>query len=832
MQLVEGSALNAHLALHCGIVEKAANIHASIGRENGDLAGLACKMMNALMDASRETEALFLESDWPRILTGSVQGHLSHIHTLRYATRLMAKMCKIKPHIGKAQKEHCADALQAALVLHKADDAFVRDACETVSLLYYRGDAAVQQAGSSMVELLVRTVVCHPTVPETQEAVLVALAAVVTRSEVNCRLAHGVRATESCVNLIVQYPENPAILQACLLVLVNIAEMVPEAVAALQDLNAIPLVLEVLERNATSIVLVRLSLRLLGRLCSDSAEARRRAVRAGVLDLAFVAVAPAMHEAANALTYLNLLGVLCQDGFEVAEHRNTFDAILTSIKLHSAQGPLVKKACSVFKQIQAGSLSEAPAGCLKALLPCFVQVMVTRNEIETPSMCCEIVGELCLEDAELAALAGGVGAVDATLNHLRFVAAARTPDAAGTETALVALTRMMIAGDDLRERFTERADELVQVLIGLAKVHAANPAVLGCTCKAVSLLMMDHGKCLDILEAGGMELALQAIDAHADDGRLVGRSIEVVTMAADVGPGSDRDSAAAGLDAFARAGRAAIRAGLSERSNQKLLSTCVGAVSKILASFPDLVATFTGEGLLELIHLALEAHVAQKPALHLDLQLLTRVLAIPETRAAGGVEELLLPVVAKVAEKHRGDVYILKPSLAALTSLSSRTRALTSPAAESAVAVVTGVIKNNQLDSRIVASGCRALASLCKRTPARRIARDIGALDLCVELQELHGGTESGVAAERAASALGGMLDLEPGHPPALAHHREGGWAGTPAGEETDRPGATVTRMSPQAQRAFLRGVERGMRDSSPGPRRQALLRASTAAES
>ena len=49
MQLVKGSAPNAHLALHCGIVEKAANIHASIGSENGDLAGLACKMMmNAL----------------------------------------------------------------------------------------------------------------------------------------------------------------------------------------------------------------------------------------------------------------------------------------------------------------------------------------------------------------------------------------------------------------------------------------------------------------------------------------------------------------------------------------------------------------------------------------------------------------------------------------------------------------------------------------------------------------------------------------------------------------------------------------------------------------
>ena len=829
MQLVEGSALNAHLALRCGIVEKAANIHASIGSENGDLAGLACKMMNALMDASRETEALFLESNWPRILTGSVQGHLSHIDTLRQATRLMAKMCKIKPHIGKAQKEHCADALQAGLVLHKTDDAFVRDACETVSLLF-RGDAAVQQAGSSMVELLVRTVVCHPTAPETQEAVLVALAAVVTRSEVNCRLAHGVRATESCVNLIVQYPENPAILQACMLVLANIAEMVPEAVAALQDLYAILLALEILERNATSIILVRLSLRLLGRLCSDSAEARRRAVRAGVLDLAFAAVAPAMHEAANALTYLNLLGVLCQDGFEVAEHRNTLDAILTSIELYSAQGPLVKKACSIFKQIQAGSLSEAPAGCLKALLPCFVQVMVTRNEIETPSVCCEIVGELCLKDAELAALAGGVGAVDATLNHLRFVAAARTPDAAGTETALVALTRMMIAGGDLRERFMERADELVQVLIGLAEVHAANPAVMGCTCKALSLLMMDHGKCLDILEAGGMELALQAIDAHADDGRLVGRSIEMVTIAADVGPSSDRDSAAAGFDAFARAGRAAIRAGLSERSNQKLLSTCVGAASKILASFPDLVATFTGEGLLELIHLALEAHVAQKPALHLDLQLLTRVLlASPETRADGGVEALLLPVVAKVAERHRGDVYILKPCLAALTSLSSRTRALTSAAAGSAVAVVMGVIKNTQLDSRIVASGCRALASLCKQTPARRIARDIGALDLCVELQELHGTTEPGVAAERAASVLGGMLDLEPGHLPA--HYREGGWAGTPAGEETDCPGA-MTRMSPQAQRAFLRGVERGMRDNSPGPQRQALLRANTAAES
>ena len=46
---------------------------------------MACKMMNALMDASRETEALFLESNWPRILTGSVQGHLSHIDTLRQA---------------------------------------------------------------------------------------------------------------------------------------------------------------------------------------------------------------------------------------------------------------------------------------------------------------------------------------------------------------------------------------------------------------------------------------------------------------------------------------------------------------------------------------------------------------------------------------------------------------------------------------------------------------------------------------------------------------------------------------------------------------------------
>ena len=100
-----------------------------------------------------------------------------------------------------------------------------------------------------------------------------------------------------------------------------------------------------------------------------------------------------------------------------------------------------------------------------------------------------------------------------------------------------------------------------------------------------------------------------------------------------------------------------------------------------------------------------------------------------------------------------------------------------------------------------------------------------------MELQELHGTTEPGVAAERAASVLGGMLDLEPGHPPALAHHREGGWAGTPAGEETDYPGA-MTRMSPQAQRAFLRGVERGMRDNSPGPQRQALLRANTAAES
>ena len=45
MQLVEGSALNAHLALRCGIVEKAANIHASIGSENGDLAGLAMVMI-------------------------------------------------------------------------------------------------------------------------------------------------------------------------------------------------------------------------------------------------------------------------------------------------------------------------------------------------------------------------------------------------------------------------------------------------------------------------------------------------------------------------------------------------------------------------------------------------------------------------------------------------------------------------------------------------------------------------------------------------------------------------------------------------------------------
>ena len=98
-----------------------------------------------------------------------------------------------------------------------------------------------------------------------------------------------------------------------------------------------------------------------------------------------------------------------------------------------------------------------------------------------------------------------------------------------------------------------------------------------------------------------------------------------------------------------------------------------------------------------------------------------------------------------------------------------------------------------------------------------------------MELQELHGTTEPGVAAERAASVLGGMLDLEPGHLPA--HYREGGWAGTPAGEETDCPGA-MTRMSPQAQRAFLRGVERGMRDNSQGPQRQALLRANTAAES
>ena len=45
MQLVDGSAPNAHLALHCGIVEKAANIHASIGSENGDLAGLAMVMI-------------------------------------------------------------------------------------------------------------------------------------------------------------------------------------------------------------------------------------------------------------------------------------------------------------------------------------------------------------------------------------------------------------------------------------------------------------------------------------------------------------------------------------------------------------------------------------------------------------------------------------------------------------------------------------------------------------------------------------------------------------------------------------------------------------------